>query len=69
MVKFYAVTVRRDDVARSVLSLRIIVARVVITDVGVVPWPRGATLAVLTFVLIWLGIYPSPRRHSIASRR
>jgi NADH-quinone oxidoreductase subunit N len=30
------------------------------SEAGVVPWSGGATITVLTLVLIWLGVYPAP---------
>lgn len=36
------------------------VAEAEAVDFQTVPWTGGATLAALTFILIWLGIYPAP---------
>jgi NADH-quinone oxidoreductase subunit N len=36
------------------------VAEAEAVDFQTVPWTGGATLAALTFILIWLGLYPAP---------
>jgi NADH-quinone oxidoreductase subunit N len=57
-------------VAGSVIGLfyylRIIVAMVLPAEAGapaaggIVPWAGGTTVAIITLVLVWLGIYPAP---------
>jgi NADH-quinone oxidoreductase subunit N len=57
-------------VAGSVIGLfyylRIIVAMLLPAEAGapaaggIVPWAGATTVAIITFVLVWLGIYPAP---------
>lgn len=45
---------------RIIVVMAMPVAEDIVIGPDVVPWAGGATLAILTLLLIWLGVYPSP---------